>query len=69
MAIELDPDQVAGDAALVARVRTRVGRTHRVDRRFLPGDGIADRLQFRKLELADDGLDVPAGKAVVGRFW
>ncbi len=66
MTVELDPDQVASDTALVARVRTRVGRTHRVDGSLLTGDGVADRLQFCELELADDGLDVRAGTAVVG---
>ena len=66
MTVELDPDQIAGDATLVAAVRTRVGRTHRVDGSLLTGDGVADRLQFCELELADDGLDVRAGKAVVG---
>jgi hypothetical protein len=69
VAIEVQPDQVAGDAALVAAVRTRIRRAHGVDGSLLAGDGVGDRLQFRELELADDGLDVRASEAVVGRFW
>jgi hypothetical protein len=36
-----------------------------VENRFLASDGVADRLQLRERELADHGLDVRAGEAVV----
>jgi len=67
--IEVQPDEVASDAALVAGVGTRVRAAHRVNRRLLASDGIGDRLQLCELELADDGLDVRSSKAVVGRLW
>src|ERR1700760_4010845 len=44
VAIEVDPDQAAGNAALVARVGTAIGRTHGVDRSLLTGDGVVDCL-------------------------
>ena len=69
MTAEVQPDQVAGDAALVTRIRTRVRGAHGVDGCLLASDGIGDRLEFRELELADDGLDVRSSEAVVGRLW
>jgi hypothetical protein len=66
MPIEVDPDEVAGDTALVTRVGARVGRTHGINWRFLARDRVAQGLQFGELELADDGLDIRTGKRVVG---
>jgi hypothetical protein len=45
VAVEVDPDQAAGDAALVARVGTAVGRAHRVDGCLLTGDRVVDCLE------------------------
>jgi hypothetical protein len=45
VAVEVDPDQAAGDAALVARVGTAVGRAHRVDGCLLTGNRVVDRLE------------------------
>jgi hypothetical protein len=64
MTVEVDPDEVSCGAHVPA-IGTRVRAAHRVDRRFLASDGVADRLQLRERELADHGLDVRAGEAVV----
>ncbi len=65
MAVEVDPDQAAGDAALVAGVGANVGRTHGVDGCLFAGDGIADRLEFSELELSDHRLQIGASERVV----
>jgi len=44
VAIEVDPDQRSGDAALVARVCASVGAAHRVHGRLLTGDRVVDGL-------------------------
>jgi hypothetical protein len=44
--VEVDPDQGAGDTALVAGEAARVGRAHGVDGGLLTGDGVADRLDL-----------------------
>jgi hypothetical protein len=44
--VEVDPDEAAGDAALVARVRTAVGRAHGVDGCLLTGNRVVDCLEF-----------------------
>jgi hypothetical protein len=44
--VEVDPDQAAGDAALVARVGTAVGRAHGVDGCLLTGDRVVDCLEL-----------------------
>jgi hypothetical protein len=46
VAVEVDPDKAAGDAALVARVGTAVGRAHGVDGCLLTGDRVVDCLEF-----------------------
>ena len=49
MAIEVDPDQAAGDAALVAGEGTDVRGTHGVDRGLFAGNAVRDGLDLRKL--------------------
>jgi hypothetical protein len=49
MAIEVDPDQAAGDAALVAGEGADVGGTHGVDRGLFAGNAVGNGLDLRKL--------------------
>jgi hypothetical protein len=44
--VEVDPDEAAGDAVLVARVRTAVGRAYGVDGCLLTGNRVVDCLEF-----------------------
>ena len=62
MAIEVDPDQAAGDAALVAGVGAGIGRAHGVDGRLLTGYGVGDGLDFGEGEVADLAADIGAGE-------
>jgi hypothetical protein len=59
--IEVDPDEGAGDAALVARVGARIRAAHGVDGSLLTGDGVADRL----LPLVPTGLGVNTQYVVI----
>jgi hypothetical protein len=63
--VEVDPDQRAGDAALVARERSHVGRTECVDGGFLSGNAVRDCLKLGELILADDAANIRAGERVV----
>jgi hypothetical protein len=45
MPVEVDPDQRAGDAALVAAVGADVRRAHGVDGCLLTGYGVGHRLE------------------------
>ena len=45
MPVEVDPDQRAGDAALVARVRPNIRGAHGVDGCLLAGDAVGHRLE------------------------
>ncbi len=56
MAIEVDPDERAGDPALAARERTDVGRTEGVDRSLLASDRVGHCLKLCELVLADQPL-------------
>ena len=67
MAIEVDPDEGSGDAALVTAVGANV--THGVDRGFLTGDAVGDALEFCELELSDHRLEIGASERVVRPFW
>jgi hypothetical protein len=49
VAIEVDPDQAAGDAALVAGEGADVRGTHGVDRGLFAGNAVRDGLDLRKL--------------------
>ena len=66
MAVEVDPYQGAGDAALVAGERPGIGRAHGINGRLLAGDGIADGLDLGEFPCADDGPDIGAGQRVIG---
>ena len=53
MAIEVDPDQAAGDAALVTGERPGIGRSHGVDGSLLAGNAVGDGLRLGKRVVAD----------------
>jgi len=65
MAIEVDPDQAAGDAALVAGVRAGIRGTHGVDRCLFAGHAVGHGLHFGEREVADLAADIGAGERVV----
>ena len=56
MAVEVDPDERAGDATLVARVRASVGAAQGVHRCLFASHGVVDGLQLSENVLADLGL-------------
>ena len=66
MAIEVDPDQAAGDAALVAGEGPGIGRSHGVDGSLLAGDAVGNGLRLGKRVVADLAADIRAGE---GLFW